>query len=218
MWYQAGKFILKHRFPLLVLLALATGFMGWQASKVQLSYDFTRALPTDNPKYQDYQAFLKEFGGDGNTMVIGIGSEKFYNKEFFNEVADLHQRLKKVSGVTDILSIPEVVTLKNDSVTKKLVPEKIFHYPYSSQALLDSDRAVLENLPFYRGLLYNADSHSYLLAVNVNRTPSTAKAGQGSSTISCTKCSCSKRRPPVRCTAVACLSSGPPSVTALRTR
>lgn len=176
MWYQAGKFILKHRFPLLVLLALATGFMGWQASKVQLSYDFTRALPTDNPKYQDYQAFLKKFGGDGNTMVIGIGSEKFYNKEFFNEVADLHQRLKKVSGVTDILSIPEVVTLKNDSITKKLVPEKIFHYPYSSQALLDSDRAVLENLPFYRGFLYNADSHSYLLAVNVNKDTINSKS------------------------------------------
>lgn len=176
MWYQAGKFILRFRFPLLVILAITTGFMGWQASKVQLSYDFTRALPTDNPKYQDYQAFLKKFGGDGNTVVIGIGSDTFFNTAFFNEVAALHQRLKKVSGVTDILSIPEVVTLKNDTVARKLVPEKIFHYPYTSQAGLDSDRTVLENLLFYRGLLYNPDTHSYLLGVNVNKDTINSKS------------------------------------------
>jgi hypothetical protein len=83
MWYKAGKFILRFRFPLLVIITTATAFMAWQASKVQLSYDFTRALPTDNPKYQDYQSFLKKFGGDGNTMVIGIGSDQFYKTTFF---------------------------------------------------------------------------------------------------------------------------------------
>ena len=61
MWYKAGQFILKHRLVLLVLLGITTLMMGWEASKVQLSYDFTRALPTDNPKYREYQAFLKKF-------------------------------------------------------------------------------------------------------------------------------------------------------------
>lgn len=176
MWYKAGKSILRFRFPLLVILTTATAFMGWQASKVQLSYDFTRALPTDNPKYQDYQSFLKKFGGDGNTMVIGIGSDQFFTTAFFNEVGALHQALKKIPGVTDILSIPEVVNLKNDSTGHRLLPEKIFQYPYTSQALLDSNRAVLENLPFYRGLLYNPDTHSYLMGVNVNKDTINSKS------------------------------------------
>lgn len=176
MWYKAGKFILRFRFPLLVIVTVATAFMAWQASKVQLSYDFTRALPTDNPKYQDYQSFLKKFGGDGNTMVIGIGSDQFYKTTFFNEVGALHQALKKIAGVTDILSIPEVVNLKNDSTEHRLLPEKIFQYPYTSQSLLDSDRAVLENLPFYRGLLYNPETHSYLMGVNVNKDTINSKS------------------------------------------
>ena len=154
MWFTAGKFILEKRLLLLIVLLAATAFMGWQASKVQLSYDFTRALPTDNPKYRDYQAFLKKFGADGNTMVVGIQSDRLYTPALFNELGNLHKSLKTINGVTDILSIPEVVNLNNDTVNQRLVPVRIFHYPYTSQASLDSDKAVFENLPFYRKLVY----------------------------------------------------------------
>ncbi len=168
MWYKVGSFIIKKRLFFLIGLFIATLFMGWEASRVQLSYDFTRALPTDNPKYVDYQAFLKTFGGDGNTMVVGIQSEKFYTPAFFNQLVDFTASLKKIPGVTDILSIPDVVTLKKDTTNNRLVPVKIFHPPYPSQAVLDSEKTVFENLPFYRKLLYNPDTHSYLLAVSVN--------------------------------------------------
>ena len=180
MWYKAAKFILQYRLLLLFCLFAATIFMGWKASKVQLSYDFTRALPTDNPKYQEYQAFLKKFGGDGNTMVIGIESENFYNLTFFNEVGQLHKQLKKVSGVLDILSIPEVVNLINDSINHRLVAKKIFQYPYTNQLSLDSAKTNFENLPFYRKRLYNTDSstasHAYLLAVSVNKDTVNSKS------------------------------------------
>ncbi len=181
MWYKTGRFILKKRLSLLFVLLAATAFMGWKASQVQLSYDFTRALPTDNPKYQEYQAFLKKFGGDGNTMVVGISTENFYTIDFFNKVGELHTQLKKIPGVTDILSIPEMINLKNDSANHKLIQQKIFHYPYTSQALLDSDRVVFENLPFYRNLCYNnlyhnPGTHSYILGVTVNKDTINSKS------------------------------------------
>ena len=169
MWYKTGQFILKHRLVLLILLGITTLMMGWEASKVQLSYDFTRALPTDNPKYREYQAFLKKFGADGNTMVIGISATNFYTPAFFNEVGTLHQRLKKVPGVTDILSIPEVVNLVNDTLQHQFKPVKIFHYPYSNQLSLDSSRRTFESLAFYKNLLYNPDTCSYLMGVSVNK-------------------------------------------------
>ncbi|MEN9684712.1 MAG: hypothetical protein RLZZ28_498 [Bacteroidota bacterium] len=176
MWYKTGKFILENRLTLLLFLLLATAFMGWEASKVQLSYDFTRALPTDNVKYRDYQAFLKKFGADGNTMVIGIASDSFYTVPFFNAVGELHQSIKKIPGVTDVLSVPEVVNLRNDSLLHKLVPEKIFTYPYTAQQSLDTARTVFENLPFYKKLLYNPDTKTYLLAVSVNKDTINSKS------------------------------------------
>jgi predicted RND superfamily exporter protein len=57
MWYKLAAFILKNRLTLLILIVSVTVFMAYQASKVQLSYEFTRAIPLDNPKYQDYQNF-----------------------------------------------------------------------------------------------------------------------------------------------------------------
>ena len=176
MWYKTGKFILQQRIILLVILFAATFFMGWKASKIQLSYDFTRALPTDNPKYRDYQLFLKKFGADGNTLVVGISSEQFYTPTFFNAVGILHQQIKKIPGVTEVLSIPEVINLKNDTARHQLIPVKIFHYPFTSQASLDSAKAEFENLPFYKGLLYNPELHSYLLAITVNKDTINSKS------------------------------------------
>ncbi len=176
MWYKTGRFILQQRIILLVILIAATFFMGWKASKIQLSYDFTRALPTDNPKYRDYQLFLKKFGADGNTLVVGISSEQFYTPAFFNAVGSLHQQIKRIPGVTEVLSIPEVINLKNDTVHHQLSPVKIFHYPVSSQASLDSAKREFENLPFYKGLLYNPELHSYLMAITVNKDTINSKS------------------------------------------
>lgn len=176
MWYKAGKFIVQSRLILLMLLLGATSFMGWEASKVSLSYDFTRALPTDNPKYIEYQDFLKKFGGDGNTMVLGFETEKFYTIDFFNNLDALHLELKKIPGVNEIVDIPEVVNLKKDTAIRKFMPERVFRHSYTSQASLDSDRHVFESLPFYRNLLYNPETHTYLMGVTVNKDTINSKS------------------------------------------
>jgi len=176
MWYRLGQFILKNRLILLILLLGATAVMGYYGSQVKLSYEFTKAIPDDNPRYRDYQAFLQKFGGDGATVVIGIQTDSFFKANFFNQVGELHQSLKRVAGVTDIASIPEAVNLQNDTLNKRLLPYKIFHYPYTGQSTLDSTRQVFENLPFYRRLLYNPATHAYLMGVNVNKDTVNSKS------------------------------------------
>lgn len=64
MWQQVGSFILRYRLALLISLAGVTGLMAYFASKVQLSYDFSRAIPVNNPKYIAYWDFKKQFGED----------------------------------------------------------------------------------------------------------------------------------------------------------
>ena len=78
MWQHLAKFVLKNRLILLVLLLLSTIWMGYYASKVKLSYDFARAIPTDNPKYKEYMNFKQLFGDDGNMMVIGVQTKDFF--------------------------------------------------------------------------------------------------------------------------------------------
>ena len=174
MWYKLGQLVLKFRVALLILLFASTAVMAYFASKVQLSYDFTRAIPTDNQTYIDYQSFKKRFGEDGNLLVLGIESKEFYSPKIFNRVIELGVNLKNTKGVENVLSIPEAVALiKNDS-TEKLESKRIFADGEQSQQMLDSGRQVFENLPFYQGLLYNASTNdsstnAYLVAVNVNK-------------------------------------------------
>ncbi|MBS1591596.1 MAG: MMPL family transporter [Bacteroidetes bacterium] len=176
MWYSLGKAIVKNRILLLIILFVVTAFMGYKASKVQMGYDFTRAIPIDNVKYIDYQKFLKKFGGDGNTLVIGIKTDSFFTVDFFNAVGKLHQNLKKTQDVQDVLSIPEAVTLVKDSALQQFVPQKIFHYPYASQTILDSDKYVFQSLPFYKGILYNPATNAYLIGVTVNKDTINSKS------------------------------------------
>lgn len=176
MWYKLGQFILKFRIVLLTLLFVLTGIMGYFATQVKLSYEFTRAIPTDNPKYIDYLQFKNKFGDDGNTMVLGIESKNFYTPSVFNAVTQLHKNLKNVSGVLNVLSIPEVVTLIKDSAGERLIPQKIFQEQYTNQQALLIDKATFENLPFYSTLLYNASTNSYLLAIRLNKDSVNSKS------------------------------------------
>lgn len=176
MWYKLGQFIIKYRLTLLIILLAATAVMGFLASKVSLSYDFARAVPVDNIKYVEYQDFLKKFGGDGSSLVIGISSNQFFTASVFNAVGELHQNLKKVSGVLNVASIPETVILTKDSAGGQLKPQKIFHYPYSNQADLDSAKAVFENQKFYQNLFYNKESNAYLIVVDLNKDSINSKS------------------------------------------
>ena len=169
MWYSLGRLILKYRIALLSILIVFTVIMSFFASQVKLSYDFSKAVPTDNKKYIEYQAFVKRFSSDGTTLVIGIESDKFFTVPVFNSLEKLHQDLKKVNGVMDVLSIPETIALTKDAVTDKLIPTKIFNYPFTNQLQLDSAKLIFENQLFYRGLLYNKETNAYLLAVNLKK-------------------------------------------------
>jgi uncharacterized protein len=169
MWKQLAKFVIKNRFICLVFLLLTTFVMGYYASKVKLSYEFSKAVPSDNAKYIEYQNFKQQFGDDGNMLVIGITSKKIFELNTFNAYQKLPVALKKIIGVEDVLSIPTAFNLVKDSTGEKLTTVKIFPETIASQAQLDSAAATFNNLPFYKNRLYNNATSSYLMAVRINK-------------------------------------------------
>ena len=72
---RLAYFILKHRFPLIIVIGLLTVFMGYYASKIEISYNFAKLLPDDDTTSIDYDFFKKKFGQDGTILVIGIEAE-----------------------------------------------------------------------------------------------------------------------------------------------
>lgn len=169
MWKSLGQFILRYRWPLLILVLALTAFMGYHASKVELSYEFARAIPTDNPKYLAYQDFKSKFGEDGNLLVVGLQTPDIFNEKIFNEYSNLQRTLKRANKVEDIISIPSAVNLVKIPETEKLKAQTIFRDTTLSQGEIDSCKSVFLSLPFYRGLLYNPQTNAWLMGVRINK-------------------------------------------------
>ena len=169
MWRKTGQFILAYRLPLLLILIASTALMGYWASKVELSYEFSRAIPVNHPANKTYQAFKQKYGQDGNLLVIGIQTPALFNEKIFNDYANLHRQLKKVGGVIDVISVPSAVNLVKQPETEKLNAVNIFPERNLTQAEIDSSAAVFQSLPFYQYLLYNPQTHAWMMGVSIDK-------------------------------------------------
>ena len=166
MWYRLGQNILDYKKTYLFFVLLSTVVMGYFAAQIKLSYEYTKAIPSDNPKFVVYNDFVKKYGVDGTTVVVGFKTDHFYTKDFFNQVDALHKAIKQNTSVAEVMSIPTAYTIVKDTVDTKFNATKVFHAPYTSDSLLLADQSVFENLPFYKHLYYNPDSNSYIMAVS----------------------------------------------------
>jgi predicted RND superfamily exporter protein len=169
MWESIARLVLRFRLFLLVALLAVTGYMGWRASKVKLSYDFNSAIPTDNPKYKAYQEFRRTFGEDGNLLAIGVQTDKLFQQDIFTDYIALSEALKKVPGVDLVQGVADAVNLVKDSGTQKPTAVRIFPIHPASQAVIDSGKKVLLGLPFYDGLYYNTGTDAWRTIVSVNK-------------------------------------------------
>lgn len=150
--------------------------MLYHALQVHISYEFVRTIPVDNPLYKQYLEFKKQFGDDGNMLVIGCETDRLFEENIFNDYSRLCTSLKEVDKVEGLLSVAGAVHLvKNDS-TQKLDIKPVFPLHALSQQEIDSAKAVFYTLPFYKGLLYNAETHAYLIGVQINKDVLGSKA------------------------------------------
>ncbi len=168
MWNSLAKIILRYGTGLLLALLALTAFLGWRATKVKLSYEFAKAIPTDNPKYLAYQEFRKKFGDDGNLLVVGVQTDKFFQQQFFNDYMSLQHQLKSLKGVDDVVSVPTAINLVRSEEEERLEARPVFRDTLLSQNEIDSSATVFLSLPFYKGLLYNSQTNAGLMGVRTN--------------------------------------------------
>jgi predicted RND superfamily exporter protein len=168
MWNSIARFIIRYRILLLLAIAGFTVVMGYHGRRVHMTYSAPKVIPIDNPKYADYLKFKKQFGEDGNVMVIGIQTSQLFTMAVFNDWNELADQVKTVSGVDEVITLGKSISFRKDTVNKKLVMTSLFPDRVSSQVKLDSLEKKFVALPFYTGRLYNPESGATLMAVRIN--------------------------------------------------
>ncbi|MEO5501196.1 MAG: MMPL family transporter, partial [Ginsengibacter sp.] len=168
MWQRLAAVVLRYRQPLIIIVVFITAVMGYFASRIELSYEFSKAIPSDNPRYKEYLAFKQKFGDDGNLLVLGIQTRNFFQLDNFNKFRELNERLQKIPYVENVLSVANAVNLLKDSSTQKLITKPVFS-DLQNQEGINLGKDILYTLPFYNGLLYNMQTGAYLVIVRINK-------------------------------------------------
>jgi uncharacterized protein len=163
MWKSISSLILRNRITILLVLIAMTGFMGYMATKIELSYELARVLPLGDQAHKDYMEFKRLFGEDGNVLVIGIKDKRIFEKEVYNDWYGLSIRLKKLKGIKDVLSVSHFYDLVYDSSSGSFGFKRFPTRALRSQEEADSMHQRLLDSPFHKGLFLN-DSSATLLA------------------------------------------------------
>jgi len=169
MWKFLANKILRNKLTFVIVLGIITLFMGYQASQIQLSYDFAKVLPDDDSTYIEYENFKKMFGEDGSVMVIGFKDKNLFELNKFNDWYNLSTNIKSIQGVKELMSIAKLYNIhRNDSLSKfDFLP--VMNRPLQSQQELDSVKNVIGSLPFYEGLVYNKETGATLMAITFTK-------------------------------------------------
>jgi uncharacterized protein len=168
MWKKFSGILLRNKLLFTLAIVLPTLFMGWRASQMELSYDFAKILPADDPTFIEYKEFKKRFGEDGNVMIIGFADKNFFTLNKFNDWYHLSKTIKIIPGIKEVLSVPTSYKVSlNDSLSSFEFTPLITRIP-RTQKDVDSIKTEVEKLKFYEGIIYNKETSATVMAITFN--------------------------------------------------
>jgi predicted RND superfamily exporter protein len=175
MWPFIARKILRNRIAFIVVLAMLTTFMGYHASKIELSYEFAKILPSTDSAYTEYNNFKDLFGQDGNIMVIGLQDKNFFTMSKFNDWHNLSLDIKKIKGVENVIAITNVSKVAFDDSLHKIMFVPFLTLMPENQEQLNRVKLSLDSLPFYDGFVLNEETSAHLMAVTFSQSEINSK-------------------------------------------
>lgn len=169
MWTRLAHIILKYRFFLIGLLIIFTAFMGYQATKVQMSFKFAELVPSSKHESQYFHQFKETFGQDANVLAIGFKDSSIYQLHNFNALASLCDDIRKLEGLNDVVGLPSIYKLQRNDEHRRFDFVKLFNTTPSTQYELDSLIAEFKSIKFYQGHLYNPENNATTVLITLDQ-------------------------------------------------
>jgi len=169
MWTKLAHIVLKFRLFLIIVIGVVTVFMAFLAKDLEMSYEFAQTVPNNDPDMIQFKAFKAQFGEDGNILAIGILDSSLYTPENFYRLSMLCDELAKISGVVEVLGLPNLKRIEKDAVNKQFTIESIFKTIPDNQSDLDSVLQIVKDQKFYAGQLFNEGNGSTLILITLNK-------------------------------------------------
>ncbi len=153
---------------MITLIVLATIFMGYEASRSEVSYTFTGLVPRSDSSIINYDKLKTDFGTSDNIILIATEDSSIFQLEKLKKFQEFTKRLKKVNSVDSVFSIVDYFILTKDTVNEKFTLNKALKQALRTQNDADSVKHLLHHQPFYEGLLWKKENSSTAAAITIN--------------------------------------------------
>ncbi|WP_125559288.1 efflux RND transporter permease subunit [Pseudoalteromonas rubra] len=92
--------VFRHRVAMIILFIIATLFLGYRATQIQLDASFNKNIPLNHEYMKVYLKHEKQFGG-ANSILISVcdADGDIFNSEFFTQLKAVHDQLYFIPGV-----------------------------------------------------------------------------------------------------------------------
>jgi predicted RND superfamily exporter protein len=169
MWNRLADGIITYRMPLIIVIGLITLFMGYEASRVQMSYDFARTVPLEDPDMIAFTEFKKQFGEDGNIIAVGMQDSAVFKIENFAALRTFVKDVKKIAGVNDVLGLPSLKMIMKDTAKTQFYLAPVFPDSIDTQAELDSAFMVARGQKIYMDRLVRMDNGATMMLLSIQK-------------------------------------------------
>lgn len=169
MWNKVAQFIIRFRLPLIGAIGLITLIMGYFATKVEMSYDFARTVPVDDPDMVTLTQFREQFGEDGNIIAVGLKDSAVYTLKNFEAYRRLTNTVRGFNGVNEVISIPALKMILKDTAESRFYLAPIFPDKIESQQHLDSLLSLVHGQHIYMDQLVNASNGATMMLISVQK-------------------------------------------------
>lgn len=170
-WELIARIVLKNRIVILGVIVLITIFLALQWKNIRFSFTEANLLPDNHIVNKEYNAFLDEFGEEGNLIVVGVKDDAFFTPKAFASWDKLMNDIKSQKEVDLIVSINDLKKLeKNDSLqTFELVPFVDQSKTIDKAYLTSIKKELFQKMPFYEGLLFNKKNGTIRSAIYLDK-------------------------------------------------
>ncbi|OGB76956.1 MAG: RND transporter, partial [Burkholderiales bacterium RIFCSPLOWO2_12_FULL_67_210] len=93
--------LFNHRAIVVLLCALVTLLLGWQATRLQLNASFEKTIPTSHPYIQNFLQYQGELSGLGNAVRIAVAQPEgsIYDAKYLDTLRRLSDEVFLLPGV-----------------------------------------------------------------------------------------------------------------------
>ncbi len=169
-WARTARIILRNRILILLLLAAFTVFLGLQWENMRFSNSQANLLPDDHPINLEYQAFLEQFGEEGNAIVFAIKDSSLFTPEKLNRWNKFSKQLVAFPEVDFVLSLENLLELEKDKEKQEFVLTPLIQSELKTKQQVDSlTHHLFNDLPFYENLLFNSQTGTIRTVANLDK-------------------------------------------------